>query len=308
MPAFAAMRFSGLAISLDAATSSTGYALPPQSLLESAILTRSYAATPNRPPATSRCFSAGWRRVRRTCDSTGSAAAAPVVARRCKIEQTRHGGSVSRNARIVSLVVLGAMSLCAAGRVGAAVSENLTQTPRDGWSAQLRPEERAYVERARAAAAPGAEHALLAEMAGVWNCTMTVWREPADPEVAPVETKAMVVREMTIGGRVLDETVTANRMGQPFVARRILGFDNAKKQYWAAATNNMSTKLEIESGKLTAAGHIEFTAQFDDPSAGRTPTRTVYARPGGGKQLIESYQTLKGTEYRFIRTVCEKGM
>ena len=71
---------------------------------------------------------------------------------------------------------------------------------------------------------------------------------------------------------------------------------------------NMSTKLEVESGKLTSAGRIEFVAHFDDPSAGRTPMRTVYARPHGDKQLIESYQTLNGTEYRFIETTCEKGM
>lgn len=168
-------------------------------------------------------------------------------------------------------------------------------------------QERAMVEAWQRASAPGPEHAKLAEMAGVWNCSIMVWREPADPKAEPVETKVIANREMSLGGRVLRETWTGVRMGQPFIMERMMGYDNGKKRYWLTSTDNMSTGLEVTWGKLNASGQIEFLGEFEDPGSGRTPIRQVYTMPAPGKQVVESYQVLKGKEYRFIKMTCDKG-
>lgn len=172
----------------------------------------------------------------------------------------------------------------------------------------VRPEERALLERMRATAAPGPEHAKLAEMVGSWMCEIKVWREPTDPDAEPVVTKLISQREMSLGGRVLLEMATADRLGQPFVGRRMMGFDKRSGQFWSAATNNMGTGLEVEHGRLTPAGHIEYTGKFDDPGSGATPTRTVYTMPEPDRQVIESYQVLEGEEHRFIVTTCTRGI
>jgi len=93
-------------------------------------------------------------------------------------------------------------------------------------------------------AAPGPDHKALEPMVGTWKATVKSWWAPGEPQV----TEGTMVNSMVMGGRVLEGRFSGTMMGQPFKGLSMMGYDNAKKQYWSTWVDDMSTALVLHTG------------------------------------------------------------
>jgi hypothetical protein len=124
-----------------------------------------------------------------------------------------------------------AVALMCAALVGSALAQG-------DKPAQMSPDE--MMKAYEAAAKPGPEHAMLAQTAGRWNCTVKTWTDPsADPETSEGTEEA----EMIFGGRYLRNHFKGSMMGKPYEGMGTLGFDNVKKKYVGNWMDSMGTGI-----------------------------------------------------------------
>jgi hypothetical protein len=177
-----------------------------------------------------------------------------------------------------TLYAVVAMALVAAG---ATLAQEKT-SPSD--------EQTAIMEAYQRAATPGAQHAVLAKMAGEFTITLKMFNEPgAEPEVSTGTSS----RRMILGGRYLEETVHASVMGQPFEGRGLTGYDNVTGSWWGSWIDTMSTAIMITGGAWDEeTGVGTFEGEFNDPVTGELQSsRSVIRRLPNGDELMEMYMT-----------------
>jgi hypothetical protein len=110
-------------------------------------------------------------------------------------------------------------------------------------------------------AAPGSVHTELAGMVGTWKAKLKSWFAPG----APTESEGTVVHTMILGGRVLEGKFTGTFMGGPMTGVSLMGFDNAKQQYWSLWADDMSTSIMWETGGPAKEGVITLKGMADGP-------------------------------------------
>ncbi len=138
---------------------------------------------------------------------------------------------------------------------------------------KMSPEEQEAMQKWMAFATPGAPHKALAESAGKWTFTNTMWMAPGAP---PMESTGTSEREMVLGGRYLTESTHGDYMGQPFNGMSITGYDNLNQQYQNVWWDNMGTGFMISRGTVDAAGKVfSFTSESPDPISGKNRTYRV---------------------------------
>lgn len=118
--------------------------------------------------------------------------------------------------------------------------------------AQDQTQDAAAAQAAMAAAAtPGPVHAFLADKAGAWTVTTTMWPAPgAEPMVSTMTSKS----EMVLGGRYLKEEFAGEVFGLPFTGIGYTGYDNTTGTITATWIDNMSTATMVMTGKYAQAG------------------------------------------------------
>lgn len=129
-------------------------------------------------------------------------------------------------------------------------------------SAEMAAEMAAWAE----AMTPGPQHEKLAGMAGEWDGEITMWMEPgAEPTVSAFTAS----RRMTFGGRFLEEDVESSFMGQPFLGRAVVGYDNVTGKWWSTWIDNHTTGLMIGEGSWDEESNTgTFRYTHSDPVTG----------------------------------------
>jgi len=166
-------------------------------------------------------------------------------------------------------------------------------------------EEAAMMEAMMKAATPGGPHTYLAEMAGTWKATMTMW----DPSGQESEAVGTMERSMTLGGRVLEENFKMDFMGMPFQGVGHTGYDNVTGKYWSTWVDNMSTGITLMEGAIDEkTGKGSFKGEGPDASAGKKiPMRMDVQREGDNKETATFFmQTPNGEMVKTMEIVYER--
>ncbi len=108
-------------------------------------------------------------------------------------------------------------------------------------------------------ATPGAEHKELASMVGTWKANLKSWSAPGPPD----ESVGTMVNTMILGGRVLEGHFTGTFAGAPMTGVSLMGYDNAKKQYWSFWIDDMSTTTMMQTGAAAKDQGIVLTGTMD---------------------------------------------
>lgn len=153
------------------------------------------------------------------------------------------------------------------------------------------------MEAMQRAGAVTASHGRLANSAGVFKATMRSWTSPDAP---PIVSAMEVRREMTLGGRVLEETWTGEVFGMSFVGVGRTGYDNITGRYWSTWTDNTSTGVFISYGEWDEdAQRFVFQGELTDPISGQPmPTRMVSTYPSEDEETMTMYQAQGGQEVK----------
>ncbi len=93
-------------------------------------------------------------------------------------------------------------------------------------------------------AVPGPEHDALAAMTGSWKAKLKSWFAPGPAE----ESEGTMVNSMILGGRVLEGRFKGTFAGMPMTGVSLMGYDNAKKQFWSFWIDDMSTTTMLQTG------------------------------------------------------------
>lgn len=113
---------------------------------------------------------------------------------------------------------------------------------------------------------PGEGHKMLSEMAGNWNYSMKWWNAP---NAKPEESKGTSKAKMILGGRFLQQEVSAKVMGQPFTGMGITGYDSFRNEYQSMWIDTMSTHMMTSAGSFDAnAKTLKETGNMSDAMAG----------------------------------------
>ena len=131
------------------------------------------------------------------------------------------------------------------------------------WAGDADPEK---MEAWAQAMTPGEAHAGLAEMAGEWRYTITLWE---DPKGEPTVVNGVSLKTMIMGGRFLREELTGEFMGQPFKGYGLTGYDNVTGEYVAVWLDNMGTGIHFYSGEETGPGERTYHSTAHDPISGK---------------------------------------
>lgn len=149
-------------------------------------------------------------------------------------------------------------------------------------------EDIAMAQALQKAMTPGPAHARLAKQAGRWKMTTTFWPEPGGE---PMVTQGVSERTMTLGGRVLEERVTATIGGMPFEGFGRTGYDNVAGEYWTTWSDNMSTGLLLMHGSYDDQGVAVFEGETLDPMSKQPKkVRMVIRNEGPDKELDEYHE------------------
>lgn len=184
-----------------------------------------------------------------------------------------------------SLVVLFAVVLVAACAGPATAQEEAPPAPAQESEA---PAADPAMAAMMASMTPGAEHEMLASMAGTWTFTMKFWMDPdAEPEVS----SGTAERSMVFGGRVLEERVTSQAMGMPFEGVGHTGYDNVTGEWWSTWMDNMGTGVMLLKGTVDEQTHTAtWQGEMSDPMAGgKSPMKIVVKHEGPDKEVAEFY-------------------
>lgn len=160
-------------------------------------------------------------------------------------------------------------------------------------------QQQAMMEKMAKAATPGPQHAMMAKMAGDWDCTVKYQMDPSQP-MQEEKTSATITTIMD--GRYIQETATGQMMGAPFNGMGIYGYDNVIGKYVSTWVDNMGTGIMKSEGVADKDGKvINWTATMSDPVTGKVQkermvttfvdddhhTFEMYGVPPGGKKEMK---------------------
>ncbi len=108
----------------------------------------------------------------------------------------------------------------------------------------------AMMEKIKALAAPGEQHAVFEPLIGRWNYSGKFWMAP---DAEPQETKGKSLNTIVEGKRFLKQEVEGPWMGETFHGTGYIGYDNIKQEYVSVWIDNMSTGMMSSSGQYDSA-------------------------------------------------------
>jgi len=145
---------------------------------------------------------------------------------------------------------------------------------------------------------PGPQHAALARAVGTYVMTVKNWPEPG---AEPMVSEGTAERTMALGGRVLEEKVSATMMGQPFEGLGRTGYDNVTRKHWSTWTDTMSTGLIVMHGSLADDGSGSFEGESADPMTGRMTKMRIAMRREGELEVSDFF--MPGPDGKEIKTM-----
>lgn len=172
---------------------------------------------------------------------------------------------------------------------------------------EMSPEMQAMMEAYTEAGTPGEPHAWLAESAGSWKTTNTMWMEPG---AEPMTSEGKAERKMILDGRVMVEHFHGDMMGTPFEGMGLSGYNNVTGKYWTVWMDSMSTGTATGEGTC-AEDHstCSYTLSWDDPMTdGTTSARIEMEYIGDDSVKFSMYETRDGTEFKSMEILYERTM
>jgi hypothetical protein len=169
----------------------------------------------------------------------------------------------------------------------------------------MTPEQQAEMEIYIKAGTPGSQHQAMAKAVGSYDLALKSWHAAGTP---PMEEKGTATRSMTLDGRVLEEEVKANMMGQPFTGHGRQGFDNTSGKYWSTWNDTMSTGIMVAEGSCDAQRACTFTGTSIDPLTKKPTTMRMTSRwTNATTELFEMFGPGKdGKEFKMMEITYSK--
>jgi len=155
-------------------------------------------------------------------------------------------------------------------------------------------DQQAMMAKMAKAATPGPQHAMLAKMAGDWDCVIHYQMDPSQPMQ---EEKSSATITTLMDGRYVQEVASGTMMGAPFNGMGLYGYDNVLGKFVSTLIDNMGTGIMKSEG--TADGNkINWMGSMSDPLTGKVTkermvtivthddhhTMEMYGVPRGGKK------------------------
>jgi hypothetical protein len=144
---------------------------------------------------------------------------------------------------------------------------------------------------------PGEFHEHLKDFVGAWSADVKMWMDPNAP---PIISKGQATFKLIFDGRFLYGDFIGEFMGAPFKGINIMGYDNAKKEFFSIWLDNSTTGLLSSTGVYDAdTKKYHFRAVTLDPYSGQTMDlreeayfaskdeyiSITYAKPKDGKEF-----------------------
>jgi len=136
-----------------------------------------------------------------------------------------------------------------------------------------------------------AEHARLADMAGVWDVEMTFWLRPTGPGVPA---KGVSTIQTLFGGLFVEEKIEGTLNGKPFTTLAWTGFNTQTRRYEATRIASTNTIRIAEIGDYDErAQQLELKADY--PLAGDTWHQRTVIHPVSADSMIATSYLSFGT-------------
>jgi hypothetical protein len=144
---------------------------------------------------------------------------------------------------------------------------------------------------------PGENHELLKDFVGTWTADVRMWMAPNSP---PVISKGQATFKLIFDGRFLYGDFLGEFMGTPFKGINIMGYDNAKKEFFSIWFDNSNTGIITSTGTYDPEGKkFNFSAETIDLGSGQKMEMReeayfaskdeyisiTYAKPEGGEEF-----------------------
>jgi hypothetical protein len=149
---------------------------------------------------------------------------------------------------------------------------------------------------------PGEQHKKLVDaLAGKWTLASKFYMAPGKP----MESTGTASAEATMGGRYVEEYITATMMGQPFSGEAHIGFDLIKKKYVWSWVDNAGTGIEYAEGSADPTGKvITFKSEEMDPQTLKAkPVKFVLRLDSDKKHSWEEYDVVGGKDVKKFEVV-----
>ncbi len=163
-------------------------------------------------------------------------------------------------------------------------------------------DEKAMQEMMMKLAMPGAPHQHLADGAGKWTSTMTMYMPGAEPMAMTGTYEA----EMTLGGRYLVGHYHSTFMGQPFEGMSVDGYDNGKQEFFSLWFDSMGTGYFVTTGHASADGKTYEYKGTMEMGPMQIPARTVTTYPDKDTMHFVMYQTTGGQEAKSMEVTYKR--
>ncbi len=136
-------------------------------------------------------------------------------------------------------------------------------------------------------ATPSAEHMELVKMTGAWTQHYKMRWAPDAPWQGSTGTSTI---KSILGGRYVQEDVSATMEGMPFQGMQLLGYDKLTNEYISLWMDSMCTWWMESRGKKDAKGVIDMHGMMSDV-AGTRPFRMVVHHIDGSSSHVEMFDT-----------------
>lgn len=148
-------------------------------------------------------------------------------------------------------------------------------------------DEGAQMEAFVNAMTPGEAHSELADQAGTWDYTVSIYN---DPNAEPTTMAGRSVKKMIMGGRFLREDLEGEFLGQRFTGLGLTGYDNVTGEWVSVWLDNMGTAIHHYTGQTADDGTKVYTAEMHDPATRKAiSTRSVTRVQDRDHHTFESY-------------------
>jgi hypothetical protein len=185
---------------------------------------------------------------------------------------------------------------------------NSTATPSLGGSpaaATGQPNEAEMMAKMMELSKLSENHKLLADLAGTWTYTITMWMAPNAP---PMKSTGNLVRKPIMGGRYFNVDVTGKmKMPGPdgklkdfeFKGMSTEGYDNVKQKFVSTWTDNMGTGITLSEGTYDPATKtFTYTSEMEPMPGMKTKVREVLKVADKNHHNFEWYEDRGGQEVK----------
>jgi hypothetical protein len=157
------------------------------------------------------------------------------------------------------------------------------------------------------AAMPGEHHEHMKALTGEFTYTMSWWMAPGTD---PLTSEGKRSAKMIMDGHFLEETYAGMFMGEAFVGRGTMGYDNMAKQYVFTWIDNMTTAIMTSHGTCSKDGGWELKGSSLDPMTGKmVESRSTLTMPDKDTMVMKMYMPGQdGKEFMMGEITCKRAM